>query len=220
MIAEVQQERARLHKLKASPLEAIKELGWNTDDLVRNVINEGDPQWQQLTQQQKLIEAQKAELQEIRSYIDQYKTNYQQEQEQRRQLIDQTTKQAVYDKFLGNIATEEKCPALRSLYEPDEIVAKGDAIADSYRARTGKVASLEEIAEYLEHQASEKLASIRDKSRGQGNATKSKANGPRTLSAASASERRSSPRPVRDMDPTEEREALMAAAAEAMRSTA
>ena len=79
-----------------------------------------------------------------------------------------------------------------------------------------------DVAEYLEHQARQRLAGVPvppQQVSGGGSAQKVRANGSRTLSAATGSERRASPKPLEEMSPDEERNALIEAVAEARRAS-
>jgi hypothetical protein len=141
------------------------------------------------------------------------------QQEEFRHLHAQAQKQQVYGEFLGGIPQSS---ALRELYTDAEILAKGDWVADEYRQKTGQVATLGEVREYMEHEAQQRLARLRGQASGaQGNkAPQGKANGQRTLASSTSGERRAAPRPFDELvTPAEQRRALVEAANEALRSS-
>lgn len=226
MRAEAQKDRdaaaaelARVQKLRTAPLTAIKELGWDTKQLVDEVTREGSPEWQAQKRYEAALEQQGTELAKLKewqaSQLALAETNQQREYLQGRQAAERS--------FLASVPAES---ALRALYDEREIVNKAHTLADEYREKSkGLVASPDELREYLEQQAGVRLATIRGQQPGVGaaqqaakvGATQPKANGPRALSAASASERRTSPKPRHEWTPVEERDAMKAAAEAAMR---
>lgn len=123
-------------------------------------------------------------------------------------------------KFVELATDDSKYPTFAKLALTSKQKLKlGYDVAEEYYEATKKVASHEEILEYLEHSLSGGAAGQRDgssQSRGtNGNVPKSKT-GPRTLSNSVASERRSSPKPINnDLQGEDLRKELMAAAEEA-----
>ncbi len=199
-------------KLRASPLQAIKEGGIDARTLVDEVTREGSPEWQA----QKRLEASQAkidaELAELRTWREQQTKDAEAFQQQERGRRQKETEA----KFVALIP---ETSALRTLYDPSEIVARAHVAADMYRETTGDIASLEDLRDYMEEQAAKRLASITGsgaKAAAQGLAAKTKANGPRTPSSSSASERRTSPKPNADPSPEESRDAMKQAAEDAM----
>lgn len=211
---EAARERDRILALKSKPLEAIKELGWDTKQLVNEVVREGTPEWQAQKRYEAQLQEQSEKLAKAEEFIKQQQDLAKQNEERQASYARQQTE----TQFLSLVP---ETSALRALYDEAEIIAKGHAVANAYRNKTGEVASLEELRDYLEEQAALRLSKIRGEQPGKSeSAAKPKANGPRTLSASSASERRTSPKPIKDMTPSEEYEALKAAAADAMRTSA
>ncbi len=201
--------RARFSK---SPLQAIKDQGIDARTLVDEVQREGSPEWQA----QKRLEA---ELAEVKAQNQTFK-QWQEEMSARTADSDkQAQARARVDterRFVGLIP---EGAALRTLYDEREILTKAHAAADYIRETTGEVASFEDLRDYLEEQAAQRLARIRhEPADSKSPAAKSKAsNGPRTPSASSAGERRTSPKPSSDFaTPAEERDALKKAADDAM----
>lgn len=227
MRAEAENDRAsakadmeRLQKLRSAPLSAIKELGWDTKQLVDEVMREGTPEWQAQKRYEAALDKQNAELAELKAWREEQKVA----SEKRDREAQAYGRQQVETKFLAAFPAES---AARTLYEDSELVAKGHAIADAYREKSGgKVASIEDVRDYLEELAVKRLAAIRQEPGGvpasQAPAAakvahQPKANGPRALSGNAASERRTSPKPRHEWTPDEEYSALKAAAESAMK---
>ncbi len=209
-------------KFRASPLQAIKEQGIDTRTLVDDVTREGSAEWQAQRRIEAAHEATRAELAELKAWRE-TQTSKEQQYLQQQQVY---ARQQVEQRFLGLLPAES---AARTLYDESEIVSKAHAAADLYQKETGKVASLEDVRDYLEEQATKRLAGIRtpaasgssaaQQAAKKASATQPKANGPRALSAASASERRTSPKPRGEWDEADLHDAMMRAADEAMKAT-
>ena len=219
---------AKVNKLKAAPMEAIKELGWDTKQLVNEVAREGSPEWQAQKRLEAIIEAQQKKLSELEEWKGRQDKAREESEAQARVYARQQTEQ----RFLSLIGTES--PVRQAFKDAVRVVGqeavdrlileRAHSVADRYREKTGgAVASLEEVRDYLEELASRELAS-RQESGGLGSsvapqkvAHQSKASGPRALSVTAASERRTSPKPRTQWTPEEEYQALKAAAEAAMK---
>lgn len=205
---EAARELARLQDLKRDPIRGIKELGWEPKDLVNRVVTHDTPEGQRLAAYEQRLEQIQAENAELKAWREQQVREHQ----QRQQWYQQTQRQDVEQKFIATV--KEQCPTLSALPE-HVVVAWGDRVADEYREKTGQVASLTDIAQYLEHEAKTRLGRATQPAGAKPPSTKAK---PRTLTNAEGSERRSAPKPVREMTPTEEHAFLVAAANEALRN--
>lgn len=209
--------RARRQKFQESPTEAIRQLGFKTDDMVDAVTREGTPEWKAMRQlQQELAEAKTkaGTVDAVKADFDAFK-----EQLQARETIAART--AVEQQFLSVHASPEKAPYLHKRYDAEEIVQKAHAKANEWAA-AGIPFAHSDVAEYLEHQARQRLAGVpfpsQKVSEGGSGQKVRPATGSRTLSAAGGSERRAAPKPIEEMSPDEERAALIEAAAEARRT--
>jgi hypothetical protein len=219
--AEAKAELERVRKLRSAPLEAIKELGWDPKQLVDEVVREGTPEWQAQKRYEAMLEQQRAELAELKAWREDQKKSVEQQTEAQRAYA----RQQVEKQFLASFPSES---VAKALYDERDLVAKAHAIADAYREKSGgKVASIEEVRDYIEEQAVKRLAAVRHQSSVDTSsqapalaakvATQPKANGPRALSGNVASERRTSPKPRHEWSPDEEYSALKAAAEAAMK---
>lgn len=212
---------AKLHKLKSSPLEAIKEIGWDRAALVDEVAREGTPEWQA----QKRLEAR---LEESNSKIAKFEA-WQEEQSKllERQQLEQSSYAMRMEEKRFISLFPEKSAASKLFGSEDRLIAEGHRVGALYKEKSGgRVATTEEISEYIEQQAKERLDALRQELAGDTSkastsaskvATQTKANGPRALSGSAASERRSSPKPRHEWTPQEEREHLKAAAEAVMK---
>lgn len=192
-------ERAKWEALRKNPTEAFRSIGLDPDEFVDAVLKEGSPEWKAATKQEQALESLRSELAELKAFkVEQEK----QREEMKRQELEQKREQ-VYSKFLA-VASEEACPHARALYSDREILAWGDQIADQYYAKTGQVASYDEIAQYMEEVASQRVQKVIARPK-----AKSKA---RTLTAADTSERRAAPKQGHEMTEAELRRALISEA--------
>ncbi len=202
-------------KFKTTPLQAIKDQGIDTRTLVDEVQREGSPEWQAQKRIEAALEESRAELKGLKAWKEE-QTKAAEENERRFAAHRRTETEA---KFVGMVPDGS---ALRTLYDPAEILQKAHAMADQYREKTGDVASLEDLRDYLEEQAAKKLATIRaaETPGAKNGAAQKKANGPRTPSSLSASERRTSPKTYVDPNSEEGRDAMKQAAEDAMNAFA
>lgn len=207
---------ARRARFRESPTSAIRELGFPTEDIVDSVTREGTTEWKAIRAAEARAQAAEAKATEAvakASDFDKFRTSY--EQQQHTQAM-----RAVEQQFLTEHAAVEKAPYLHKRYDPGEILEKAHALANQWRAANVPFDN-GDVAAYLEHQARQRLAGVPvppQQVSGGGSVQKVRTNGSRTLSAASGSERRASPKPLDEMSPEEERAALIEAAAEARRS--
>lgn len=233
--AEIEAERQRFAKLKKSPIEAFKEIGWGAEDIQRAVLEDGTPEGREkakyLNELEELRSKHKAledAIAEQKSFAEQMRAN--QAQARREQAVKQ---------FL-DFTKKEACPNLRYMYDDNLIVNYGDSLAHQYSQKTGKViaeeSELRELSAYMETEAAEKIDQLlyqlhsdgvlQDRlnkvlskhGKTNGVATKPKANGTHTLRAIDAAQRKTQPQSVEEMSPADLRAYLIAQAEEAMRS--
>jgi hypothetical protein len=193
-----EEQAAWKSRFKASPLEAIKAQGIDTRTLVDEVQREGTPEWQA----QKRYEAKLEALEAKTAGYDKALEAQQAERARYDQDRQAYARQQTEAQFLALLPAES---AARSLYDDAELIAKAHTAADLYREKSGQVASLEDLRDYLEDEAAKRLAKVVSRHQpggataAQQAASKVSANqpkaSPRALSGASASERRTSPRP-------------------------
>ncbi len=219
--AEAEAERAAwMKRYKEDPESALRDLG-GAEDIANKLVELNTPHGKAMAAIRAELEATKAKAataEDVRKEVEAWK-------EQQKQEKAAAAYQQVVQTFMTSHANPDKAPHLHAMYDQDEIVAKADATARDWQ-KAGVQFELDDIAQYLEAKAKERLTARgftpAQQSRavpGQpaGNAPKSQANGSRTITAAAGSERRAAPRPFNELSPKEQREDLVRVAREAMR---
>ncbi len=224
---QIEQEKARLARLRSDPAQAIRDNGWDPESFILDVAQEGTPEGQE-RRRQRAMEAKLKEFDDWKASL--AKQAEEQEQASKRQQATQY-RQQVEDEYLKIAMDEERHPFVASLYKDNEtgLIALGDDIAEKYRRLTGKEASFSDIAEYLEERtalwyksrvgnqnptASQQVAAPVT----QGRPTQGSATG-RTLSPNGSSERRTLGMNLKDLDGDERREAAMEAVKHALNAS-
>lgn len=223
---QLQQERQRLEILKTDPVRAIRENGWNPEDFILDIANDGTPEGQ-LRRQQRELQQQLKELNNWKQQQAEERQRQAQEYEVRQR---QAYRQQVEREFLKTALDESKHPHLYDMYQGSErsLLAEGDMIAEEYRKATGEEATFQDIAEYLEERAAKwyKKVSGRHASvvpSGQQVVPVASpppgVSGKRTLSPASSGERRTLGNTLKDLDGDERLEAAREAVRAALAAT-
>ena len=224
---QIEQEKARLARLRTDPAQAIRENGWDPESFILDVAQEGTPEGQ-ARRQQRAMEAKLKEFDDWKASL--AKQAEEQEQAQKRQQVAQY-RQQVEDEYIKIAMDEERHPHIATLYKGNEagLIAQGDVIAEQYRNLTGKEASFSDIAEYLEERTAlwyksrvgnqnptpsqQEQAPVTKGRPTQGSATG------RTLSPNGSSERRTLGTSLKDLDGDERREAAMEAVKHALNAS-
>lgn len=219
------EQEALRQQFQRSPTAHLRQLG-DPQEIADAVMMENTPQARALAKlQQEIAKAQQTgqTVEELRAELQALREEKQREEHQR-QLME------ARQRFLS-MTTKEATPHLAARYDADEIFARGNQLAAQWRSQglqLGRDFDFGDVAQYLERESKQRLAQLgltpaQQVSAGAplrepGNAPKVPANGPRTLSAAAGSERRTSPKPVAEMTPEEERQALIEEVAAARRA--
>lgn len=227
--AQFQRQAQRLAKLKDDPAAAVMEAGWEPEEFIINLAKEGTEEGKQARLQRQMQQ----ELAEMR----QWKQQQAQQAEQARQYYEHQQqvqyRQSVEKEFTAYALDEKVRPHTANFYKGREraLLAEGDYVAADYRELTGKEASLDQIADYIEEQLAERYQTWYDTSRKLG-LTKAEAHevaasetggepstGKRgkTLSGSMTSERRSLGSALKDLDGDERLEAAREAVRQAIR---
>jgi hypothetical protein len=204
-----QERKAWLRDIASNPIKLVTEAGHSADDIIRNIQLSDDPQWKITQQLQRQLAETNEKIEQERRQREQFVTAEQQRQQQYVEQQSQRAHQQAVHTLLNDFASPDKAPSLHRLYDPEEIVDRVQRLALDYQKRTGEVAPLDELAEYAEQQARKRLDGA-DAPGSRSEPPKVKGNGPRTLSAAAASERRATPRSTRDMTDEEQQEHILA----------
>lgn len=182
---EVEQLRRAREAMAKDPLSGLKELGVDLRDLTERAALEGTPD-AQLRELREALETQRKELEDYR------RGQAQREMEQ--------TRAKAETQFFEMAKREEEFPflAARAELHPELVKSQAYALQDEYYKRTGKVPTLQEIAEALDYLASEEYRHVSErearrgtsKAAAPGNApVAGKARTSRTLSTSRAGER-------------------------------
>lgn len=192
---EVEQLRKAREAMARDPLAGLKELGVDLRDLTERAAMEGTPD-AQLRELREALEAQRKELEDYR-------------RGQTAREMEQTRAKAEAE-FFGMAKREEEFPflAARAELHPELVKSQAYQLQEQYYQQTGKVPTLQEIAEALDYLASEEYRHVSEREARRG-ASKAAApgNGPaagkprtsRTLSTSRAGEKSTASPDLRGM---------------------
>ncbi len=216
--AEVERERQKFQVLRKDPAKAFREMGWDPESAILDMAREGTPEGLAARQQREM----QAELAEIRQWKAEQARQAENAQAQRQQHQQVAYRQQVEKAFTSLALDDTKHPHLAGMYQGQEalLLSQADVIAEQYRNLTGKEASFEDVAEYLEERSANWYKTMSTKGTGgqqvQAAVTKGKparGNGTgQSLTPEGSSERRTLGTTLKDLD-GEER---LAAAREAV----
>jgi len=209
----------------------LRELAENPQDIVDAVLREGTPEARAIAKAQEEARLAREEAKvggETKKTLDKFLAEQAQEKAQ-----------AVYDRarddFLSSYASPALAPALHAqLRSPDAVFRALDATCREWEMdgmKRGIDFDESNLVAYLEKGSREWLQQLgfslaapaqpsgagAPAAKGPGLAPKSAANGTRTITAASSSERRASPKPFNELSAAEQREDLIRVAQEAYR---
>lgn len=238
IIAEAQ-EKARLQheqwlteqqqKYKSSPSEYLRTLG-DPAKVADDVLAENTPE----ARQRREIEERVAKAEAGAKTADEVKAELASVKQALARERYEAQVAEVKGRFLGQHANEERTPYAHVHHKgPDGVFKAADDLATQWQKTGMKLGvdfDFDDVAKYIEHQAKQELLPKLSKlgiapqqvggaaPQGAGTRPQGLANGSRTLSAAAGSERRTSPKPVSEMTPEEERQALIEEVAKARRT--
>lgn len=208
-----QQAEAFLQNMQRDPMEALKRVGWSADQFITNAERSKDPTYQEilglrgeLQQRDQLISKLEQRLNGLEEYKNQYETQTKQQQTQ-----------AEVREFWTSIPQDS--PVYQDFDDHDDILYYARKVRQQYYDRTGKVASPQQVGEYLHYRALQRRSGVPAETAGQKpKAGQTKAKVPRALGSSESSERRGGggPKHIHDMTPEEEKEYLMDVAANAL----
>lgn len=224
-------------KFASSPTAALRTLGLDSQQAIDAVLAEGTPQARALAEANQRA----AKAEEIATKA----TSGVEEFQKWKKETEEAAQRASYDQYLQTFltqhASEEKAPYLNARFEPEQISARAVALAQEWAnggltyAKDGAKSQYEfddsDVVAYLEKQSKERIAKLAPlttpaanqvgagaPATGPGNAPKVSASSPRTLSATQGSERRAAPKPLTEMTPAQQRQALIEDVAAARRA--
>lgn len=217
----LQRQAQALQALKSDPARAVREAGYDPEQFILDLAQEGTPEGK----------AQR-ELRELRDQLVQMQ-NYQQHQLRQQQMAQQqyqhqqiaNARNHAVQTFVKLGMDEDKYPHIATFYKGRErsLVAAGDLTAEEYRTLSGgKEGGWEDILDYIEDQLAERANSWYEK-RGAGKVKTAHVDDERpkskgkTLSPDVSGERRTlKPKTLNDLDGEERLEAARQAVAVAL----
>jgi len=224
--AVLEEQNARRQRLDASPIEALRELGRDPNQVVDAVLQANTPE---ARERARLA----AELAETRRDAAQGKTAFEELNKLRADINEERQQLAVEQvrtQFLSTVATPDKAPYLHAVADVvgSDVFALCDQLCRKWTSE-GLVLNGQgengfapaDLVAYLERQSKDRIVKVSPQAppaqqvsagavaRPPGNAPQVSANGPRTLSAAAGSERRSAPKPFHQLTPEQKRAALI-----------
>lgn len=220
--AQFAEDRKRFELLRKDPIRAIKENGWDPETFILDIARDGTPEGQAARESRELRE----QVAEMNRWREEQAKAFQAQKQREVQQQNVQYRQDVEREFLKTSLDDAKYPNIASMYKGHEhgLIAEGDVIAEQYRNLTGKEASFDDIAEYLEERTANWYKS---RSGGQqvaatqvpkGRPTQGSATG-RTLTPEGSSERRSLGVTLKDLDGDERLAAAREAVAAAMNAS-
>jgi hypothetical protein len=147
--AQIQREREALANLKKDPARAIREVGWDPEQFILDLAQEGTPEGQAKRQQQEL----QRQLDELKSWKEEQAKAHQKAMEEAYVRQHEIHRRTVVDNFIKMALNEEKYPHVSTFYKGREkhLVAAGDLTAEEFRNLSGgREADLSDILDYLE----------------------------------------------------------------------
>lgn len=202
------QQQQLMEQLTTDPVGALKSMGFTEEQIAKKLLGQdaGAPNplerrlaelENKLKEQAKADEARKAAL----------------EAKEHEQVIN-----SIKRGFIGHVVEKEaELPYLTSFYEddPQELADRAFSIAETYRARTGKTATYQEVAAFLEDELVRKYTVVQTRTKPAVVEEKATSKAGKTLTPGDASQRASKPRKeVSEMDEDERRAEAARLAAE------
>jgi hypothetical protein len=221
--ADLERQRAAF---RSDPTGQIRAMG-DPQEIIDRTLYANTPEGRKLLK----LETELAETRKQAGAVDDVRKEFSDFKAEVERIAKERAMNEIRETFLGGHANKEKAPNLTALYEPEEIWLKGNELAARWQKSglaLGKDFDFDDVSQYLELDARKRADALRGTPAQQvsagappkepGNAPKVQANGPRTLSAAQGSERRTSPKPLSEMKPEEARQALIDEVAAARRA--
>ncbi len=146
---ELKRQHESFQQLRKDPARAMREIGYDPEQFILDLAQEGTPEGAQRRKQQE-IDNQLAEIAAWRKQQQQDAQTWQEQQKEQQKI--QYRAHAV-ESFTKLAFNEEKYPHVANFYKGDErsLIAIGDSTAADYRQLSGgKEGSYEDILDYLE----------------------------------------------------------------------
>jgi hypothetical protein len=158
--ATIAAEKAKIAKLKdiRNAPDALKELGWEPEEFIVSAAEANTP----MGQLKALVKAQAEKLEALTGKADTWEKQAEEQTKTAKEQAEKAALKQVEEAFITKALDPKTYPALPILYEDEEeraeLLTKAHNVARRYRVATGgEEASFEQIAEYLEDKAKQKL---------------------------------------------------------------
>lgn len=211
-----------LSTIRRDPMGAMQKMGWTAEQFIRNAERQNDPNYQELVTMQGELAKRDEMIDKLTrrlDRLDEVETNYAQQAQQRQAA-------AEVEAFWSSLPEDSPLFTDDRFEDRDDILLRARKVRQKYFEVTakknggrGKVASPEEVAQYLHYEALQRRNGAPAGTAGQkpGQAGQTKAKVPRALGSRDATERLGGqPKHVHDMTPAEERQFLMDVANQAI----
>ncbi len=151
--AQLQRERETLAALRKDPARAVREAGWDPEQFILDLAQEGTPEGQAKRQYQEL----QRQIKEMQDWKAQQAKQAEEQKYNQYMAQAQAHRHAMVRSFLDMGLNEEKYPHVSTMYKGRDklLVAAGDLIAEEFRNLSGREGSHEQILDYLEDELAE-----------------------------------------------------------------
>lgn len=155
MQREIARERAKLELFKKDPAAAIREIGYDPDQFIIDLAQEGTPEGQAAKAQREL----QKQIEELRQWKEEQAQAFRRAQEEAVWQQQVQHREHIKKTFLSDALNEENRPHTSAFYagREDALMAYADLIAQEYRKMSGgREASLPEVADFIEDELAER----------------------------------------------------------------
>lgn len=159
--AQLKEQAQFLQMLKTNPAEAIRVMGIKPDEFLNNLVSDGTPEGEL----RRADSTRQREIQELRSWKEQLEKREVEQAANQKEEARKAHEQKVLSTFHSLASDADKFPAITQLWGDDKryLESKGHEVADLAAEALGRPATLEQICEYLEEEATLKLKKLGSK---------------------------------------------------------
>jgi hypothetical protein len=194
LMAQARQAAQWAQQLKSDPIKALQAAGVDPEAFIMQLANEGTPQ----SLADKKLQEQDRKLKEFEEWKSAQERKAQEAAKQAQLAQIQQFRSSVETEFFQKVESSKhiKEAMEAGLFTKEDLVQKGDSVADQYRQLTGQEASLADIVAYIDSQVGKAYQKLKGTQQVaapviQPKPGPSAKKAPVTLSADDASERRS-----------------------------
>ncbi len=221
-----EEDQRRLDAYQRDPIGSLRSMGKDSQSIVDDVLRANTPEAKAIARAEAAERAAKEATDRANGVGKDFEAwKADRERAEQEQRIAQAT-----HSYVSTLASPEAAPHLNARWDPQQIWSESVKVMTDL-VNSGQRYNVDfddrDVVAYLEKQSRERIAKLSPAAHQvsavapvtePGNAPKVQANGPRTLSAAQGSERRSSPKPLYQLPPDQRRQALIDDVAAARRN--